>query len=723
MGEKQTFIIGNMDCAHCATEVEEGVSRLDGVLDVRVDFASGKMLLEGDVDFNTLRQRVEALGKTIEHPDTASSEAARGGILGFWDYLRSRFETRIALFGGAGVLLTLLLSIIGIPQSISALLYSAALLVMLYPIARNGWNSLRINHTFNINALMTIAAIGALIIGEYLEAATVIFLFVIGEALEGYTASRARASIGALMALKPQQALVIRDGQELLLPVEEVTIGDEVLVKAGERIPVDGEIIAGESAIDQSPITGESVPVHKTVGDEVYTATVNGNGTLRVRVTALAEDNTLSRIIRLVEEAQSARAPSQRVVDRFAQYYTPAVAILALLVAVVPPLLFNAPFYDTPDGHGWLYRALALLVIACPCALVISTPVTVISAITAAARQGVLIKGGAHLEALGTLKAIIFDKTGTLTKGRPLVQYWRSVDCDTGADCELCDDVLALAAAVERGSSHPLAQAVINAAQDRALDARYPVAETVATLAGQGVTGQISNQQVTIGNHRWFDADYPHPTEICEQVASLERQGQTAMLLHDGERVRGFISVADTLRDEGKTALSQLRKLGLYTVMSTGDNREAAQAIGEQLGLDEIHAELLPEDKVQVVQDLRQRLKNVAMVGDGVNDTPALAAAMVGIAMGAAGSAQALETADVALMSDDLSKLPFTIRLARFARRLIKQNIALSFGVKAVFIVLALLGLASLWMAVLADVGVSLLVTLNGMRPMRQTTG
>ncbi|RMG84177.1 MAG: cadmium-translocating P-type ATPase [Chloroflexi bacterium] len=593
---------------------------------------------------------------------------------------------------------------------------------MLYPIARNGWNSLRINHTFNINALMTIAAIGALIIGEYLEAATVIFLFVIGEALEGYTASRARASIGALMALKPQQALVIRDGQELLLPVEEVTIGDEVLVKAGERIPVDGEIIAGESAIDQSPITGESVPVHKTVGDEVYTATVNGNGTLRVRVTALAEDNTLSRIIRLVEEAQSARAPSQRVVDRFAQYYTPAVAILALLVAVVPPLLFNAPFCDTPDGHGWLYRALALLVIACPCALVISTPVTVISAITAAARQGVLIKGGAHLEALGTLKAIIFDKTGTLTKGRPLVQYWRSVDCDTGADCELCDDVLALAAAVERGSSHPLAQAVINAAQDRALDVRYPVAETVATLAGQGVTGQISNQQVTIGNHRWFDADYPHPTEICEQVASLERQGQTAMLLHDGERVRGFISVADTLRDEGKTALSQLRKLGLYTVMSTGDNREAAQAIGEQLGLDEIHAELLPEDKVQVVQDLRQRLKNVAMVGDGVNDTPALAAAMVGIAMGAAGSAQALETADVALMSDDLSKLPFTIRLARFARRLIKQNIVLSFGVKAMFIVLALLGLASLWMAVLADVGVSLLVTLNGMRPMRQTT-
>ena len=720
---QKTYEIGNMDCANCAREVETGVRKLDGVRAVEVNFATGKMKLDGDVPYDVLRQRIESLGKTLESPEGVQIKSARrGGILGFYDYLASRHETRLALVGGAGVLLTVLVSLLLQPdEPVSAIFYTFFMLVTLYPIAKSGINTLRINREFNINLLMTIAAVGAVVIGEYLEGATVIFLFAVGEALEGYTADRARDSLRSLLDLAPPRALRLMDGREEIIPVEALAVGDYILVKPGERIPMDGDVSAGSSSANQAPITGESMPVHKTVGDTVYAGSINGEGALEVRVTHLAADNTLSRIIKLVEDAQSSRAPSQRMIDQFAHYYTPAVVVLAAVVAIVPPLLFNAPFLDTANGHGWLYRALSMLVIACPCALVISTPVTVISAITAAARRGVLIKGGAHLEALGNVRAVAFDKTGTLTAGQPVVTQLRSVDCATGDLCADCNDVLALAAAVEKRSTHPLAQAVVQAAEAHRVSDQYTPATDVAMLAGRGVQGRVGDRLVTVGSHPLFEAEHPHSQAVCDWVDAAEAKGQTAMLLSDGERVRGYIAVSDQPRESSASVIRDLNGLGLNTVMLTGDNERAAQAIGREVGVTDVRANLMPEDKVTAVRGLLNQYGSVAMVGDGVNDTPALATATVGIAMGGAGSAQALETADIALMADDLTQLPAALRLAQFARSLIRQNVILSFGLKAAFLLLALMGGASLWAAVFADVGMSLIVTLNGMRPLRQT--
>ncbi len=719
---QRIYKIGNMDCVNCAREVETGVGKLEGVQHVQVDFATGQMTLDGDVAYPVLKQRVEALGKTLEDRQPAGGKLPRGGVLGFWDYLTNRRETQLALIGGAGVLLTLLSSLVlQINEQVTGVAYILFMLVTLVPIARSGINTLRINREFNINLLMTIAAVGAILIGEFLEGATVIFLFAVGEALEGYTADRARHSLRSLLDLAPPRALRLRDGHEEDVPVEALLVGDTLLVRPGERVPMDGEVTAGTSSANQAPITGESIPVHKTVGDAVYAGSINGEGALEMRVTHLAADNTLSRIIKLVEEAQSVRAPSQRLIDRFAHYYTPGVVVLALLVATVPPLLFGAPFIDTPEGHGWFYRALSMLVIACPCALVISTPVTIISAITAAARRGVLIKGGAHLEALSEIRAIAFDKTGTLTAGQPVVTQLRSVDCEIGENtCERCTDVLALAAAVEKRSTHPLAQAVLNAAEARQVLNQYAPATDVAVLAGQGVQGRVGDRLVTVGSHPFFEAQYPHSAALCTLVDRAEAQGQTAMLLCDGERVRGYIAVADEPRSSSQSVIQELNGLGLRTVMLTGDNERAAQAIGQAVGVTDVRANLMPADKVAAVHQMLADHQRVAMIGDGVNDTPALATATVGIAMGGAGNAQAMETADIVLMADDLTQLPFAVRLARFSRSLIKQNVALSFGLKAAFLVLALLGGASLWAAVFADVGMSLIVTLNGMRPLRQ---
>lgn len=725
----KTYPIQGMDCAHCAQELEDGVSKLPGVQNVRVDFATAKMHLEGDVPFETLRQRVEALGKHIAENPTAQAPApvsAQSPVIAFIRYLLTRQETRLALAGGGIILLGILAAVLGggqTPESVPTGFFILATTVAAYPIARSGLRTLLINHDFNINLLMTIAAIGAIIINQTLEAATVIFLFAIGEALEGYTGDRARDSLRSLLELSPTSATRLMYGMiQETVGVVDLRVGDSILVKPGERIPMDGTVTSGESGVNQAPITGESIPVHKAPGADVFAGTVNGDGALEVRVTRLAADNTLSRIIRLVEEAQSVRAPSQRLIDQFARYYTPGVVVIAALVALVPPLLFNAPFYSTPTTQGWLYRALELLVIACPCSLVISTPVTIISAITAAARQGVLIKGGAYLEALGGINTIAFDKTGTLTRGEPALTISRSVDCAGGESCELCDDVLALASAVEQRSAHPLAKAVVDAAQARGLNSRYAPAESVANLNGRGIQGRVDGKLVTVGSHALFDAEHPHNAALCGWVDKAEANGQTTMLLSDGDRVRGFIAVADEPRQDSRAVLDELKALHISTVMLTGDNAAVAQAVGQQVGVDDVRAGLLPADKVDAVKALLNQRQSVAMVGDGVNDTPALAAATVGVAMGGAGSAQALETADVALMADDLRQLPYAVRLSRFARGLIRQNIGLSIGMKVLFMLLALVGGASLWLAVFADVGMSLIVTLNGMRPLRFKT-
>ncbi len=720
----QVYTIEGMDCADCAHTIEKGVAQLPGVQSAACDFATAKLRVTGTPGAEVIRRRVEALGYGLAQPATRHQPPAiRHPISGFLAYILSRTDTRLAVLGSAGILIAWLSSLAGNSPIINNALLIASLSVTGYPVARSGLTALFINREININLLMTVAAVGAVIIGEPMEAATLMVLFALAEALEGYTTDRARDSLRGLMALAPAQAIRLRDGREATVPVEVLAVGDVIVIRPGDRIAMDGVVLAGHSEVNQAPITGESVPVLKTPGAAVFAGSVNVGGALEVRVTHLAADNTLSRIIHLVEAAQSHRAPSQRFIDQFARVYTPAVVGLAVLVAALPPLFFGQPFFDTATQHGWLYRALALLVTACPCALVISAPVTIMSALAAAARRGVLIKGGAHLETLAQVRAFAFDKTGTLTLGEPRVTAARSLDCaptsNPSEPCAQCDDVLALASALERRSTHPLARAVLAAAERRGLDAVYAPAVNVTALAGRGVQGHVNGKLATLGNHGLFDAEHPHTAGLCAEVRAAEADGQTTMLLCDGDRVRGFIAVADAVRDESRAAIAGLNALGCATVMLTGDNDSVARAVGAAVGVSDVRAGLLPEHKFAAITALRAQHGRVAMVGDGINDTPALAAADVGIAAGGAASAQAIETADVVLMADGLRQLPYAARLARFARRLILNNVAFSLVTKLAFVALALFGWSGLWMAVVADMGVSLLVTLNGMRPLR----
>ncbi len=754
-GSRISLHIIGMDCADCALKLEKVVGQMEGVKWCQVNFGTERMTLEVDpqrASLGAIESRIRSLGYDVIRPPMGQPQFAEDrGLRRLMRFMTRRQDT-LAWMAGGLIALAFAVSLAGAPSPYAQALYGLAIVTGGYPIARKGIGTLRINRTLDMNFLMTIAVLGAAAIGELAEGAWVVFLFSLGEALEGYTLDRARQSIRSLMSLAPAEATVLRPcldcaghrGQPLpngdvytggpcpwcgdsehRVPVESLAVGDRILVKAGERIPMDGRITKGYSAVNQAPITGESVSVDKGPGDEVFAGSINGSGVLEIEVTRLAADNTLSRIIRMVEEAQEQKALTQRWIDAFARYYTPAVVVTAMVVAAAPPLLFGQPFLDPPMGaHGWLYRALALLVIACPCALVISTPVSIVSAISAAARNGVLIKGGTYLEAIGKVVALAFDKTGTLTEGRPVLQHIYSRNgnghCTAAEACPDCAELLALAAAVERRSEHPLAQAVVEGARVRGVEEVYAAAEEVFALAGRGIRGLVNGGIVTVGSHRYFDAEYPHDPEFCRLVSQSEQAGQTTMLVHDGQQVRGYLSVADQARASGRLVVSQLKEAGIrHIVMLTGDNPSTAQAIARGLGIDEVRANLLPEDKVAAVKSLSARYRGVAMVGDGVNDAPALAAATVGIAMGGAGTAQALETADIVLMADDLSKLPWVVRLSRATRDVIRQNVAFSLGVKALFLALALPGLATLWMAVFADVGASLIVILNGMRLVR----
>ena len=511
-------------------------------------------------------------------------------------------------------------------------------------------------------------------------------------------------------------ALKLLDGGETVegprtveVRVEELEVGDRVLIRPGDRVSVDGLVCAGLSAVDQSPITGESVPVDKGPGDPVYAGTINASGALEVEVTRLAADNTLSRMVRLVQQAQAQQAPVQRFIDRFARYYTPAVAGAAMLVALLPPLLFGQPFWGS---QGWLMRALQMLVIACPCALVISTPVSLVSAMTNAASRGVLIKGGRYLEALSRVRVFAFDKTGTLTQGKPVV-----TDVISICTCGVCDDQCGLyyASALEAQSSHPIGRALLAEAANRQV--AVPAAECVTELGGRGIEGSVGGVQVTVASHAYFDDQIPHPADVCELANALSTGGKTPVLVrHDGE-VCTLFGVADVARTGSRDVVQALREGGrLHTVMLTGDHPAVAAAIGRQVGVDEVRAGLLPERKLAAIESLAEQYGAVAMVGDGVNDAPALARADVGIAMGGAGTAQAMETADVVLMGDDLSQLPFLVRLSRRTGRTITANIVFALAIKALVFGLAAAGMATLWMAVVADVGASMAVILNGMR-------
>jgi Cd2+/Zn2+-exporting ATPase len=707
--QEVSLSVKGLDCAECARTLEQGVAKLHGVRHAEVNFTLARLTLDFDpqeTGTQAIVARVRELGYDVETPKQAQRD--------LWAIVRRRQGEVLATVAGVLIAAALILQAVGGPEVIRHILYIAATLAAGYPGARAAWVALRTVRTLDMNVLMTLAAIGALAIGEYAEGAVVIFLFALGNLLERYTLDRARNAIRALMDLTPLQAIRLTGAGEEPVPVEALTIGDRIVVRPGERIPMDGRVLEGVSAVNQAPITGESLLVEKASGDEVFAGTVNGSGALTIEVTHLAEDNTLARIIQMVEKAQAQKAPSQRFVDRFARVYTPVVVVGALLIAVIPPLAGLGQFTD------WLYRALVLLVIACPCALVISTPVTIVSGIARAARAGVLIKGGSHLEQAGALRVIAFDKTGTLTQGRPVVVAGRCSDHDDGAnpsECPGCRDLLAMAAAIEARSEHPLAKAVVEQARAFGVDTAYTPAEAVEALAGLGVHGRVGGHDVTVGSHGHVHGE-KHIECFCDEVAEATARGQTIVMVEDACCGRqGYVAVADALRETAPQVVDELRKAGIQrTVMLTGDSEDAARAIAAQVGVDEFHAALLPDQKVEAVEGLLAQFGQVAMVGDGINDAPALARASVGIVMGAAGSDAALETADIALMADDLTKLPFTMRLSRRALSIIRQNIAFSLVIKAVFLVMALAGAATLWMAVFADMGASLLVTLNGMR-------
>lgn len=570
---------------------------------------------------------------------------------------------------------------------------------------KKGWIALK-NRNLNMNALMSIAVTGAMLIGHWPEAAMVMVLFALAEVIEAKSLDRARNAIRGLLDLTPEQATVQQaDGTWREVGAKQITIGARVRVKPGERIALDGEVLEGRSAVNQAPITGESLPVEKSPGDSVFAGTINESGSFEYRVTALANNSTLARIIHAVEAAQGSRAPTQRFVDQFARWYTPVVFGVAIAVALLPPLFMGAAWLD------WIYRALVLLVVACPCALVISTPVSIVSGLAAAARHGILIKGGVYLEEGRKLRWLALDKTGTITHGKPA-----QTDFVTWGNA-LASDSRSIAASLAARSDHPVSKAVAQAAQTDGV-ALLDVAEFNA-LPGRGVQGQINGATYHLGNHRMLEELGQCTPELEQRIASLETAGKTVVMLVGAKGVHGLFAVADTIKDSSKRAIAELHALGINTVMLTGDNPHTAQAIAAQAGIDRAQGNQLPDDKLREVEQLSRNGK-VGMVGDGINDAPALARADIGFAMGAAGTDTAIETADVALMDDDLRKIPTFVRLSRATAQVLMQNIVLALGIKAVFLVLTFTGHATMWMAVFADMGASLLVVGNGLRLLRR---
>jgi Cd2+/Zn2+-exporting ATPase len=561
----------------------------------------------------------------------------------------------------------------------------------------------------NISSLMVVAVAGASVIGEWAEAATVVFLFGVAEWLEGWADRRARRAVEALLEIAPKTATVKRDGRFVEVPAEEVMVAETIAVKSAMNIPLDGEVLTGESSVNQAPITGESVPVDKKPGDTVFAGTINGEGSLEIRVTKAAGDTTLARIIRLVQQAQEEKAPTQRFVDVFARYYTPSVTVVALLIFLLPPLLFGG------DWSVWLYRACVLLIIACPCALVISTPVSIVAGLTALARQGVLVKGGAHLEAIAKVQALAVDKTGTITEGKPQVQGIESLNGKSNAE------ILRIAAAVDAHSPHPLAKAVVEHATKHGV--LFPRAENYQARSGRGAEGTVEGHAYFVGNHRFTHELGVCSPEIENRLAVVESRGQSVVVVghrpHDncaGE-VLGILAIGDTIRPNAPGAIRSLHSAGVVSVtMLSGDNQRTAGTIAKLVGIDEARGDLLPEDKVAAVKTLREKHGCVGMVGDGVNDAPAMATATIGIAMGGAGTDAAIETADITLMTDDLAKIADTIRLSRRTMGIIRFNITFALGLKALFLALTLMGHASLWLAIMADTGATLLVVANALR-------
>jgi Cd2+/Zn2+-exporting ATPase len=690
------FRVEGMDCNEEVVILERRLKPIAGVEAIAADLIGQRLHVKYDAAKLTTSALVDAVGGTgmrmwLEHEEPLSAATME------WRW-------RLMLASGALIGAGLALAYAGLDTAATAAYLGAAILGGVYP-ARRALTSLR-TRTIDINVLMVIAVAGGIAIGEPLEAAGVVFLFAVAQWLEVRTMERARQAIRALMDLSPREAVVKRGPREERVPVDAIRIDEEIVVRPGDKVPLDGEIVAGRTDVNEAPITGESLPVDKSPGDEVYAGTINGRGAIEVRVTRLPRDTRLARIIHLVETAQAQRAPMQTFVDRFSRVYTPAVIALAALVALVPVVAGG-------DPSAWIYRALVLLVISCPCALVISTPVSIVAALASAARNGVLIKGGAHLERLAGVRTVAFDKTGTLTRGEPEVTGVVPFGGSTPRE------VLELAAAVEARSQHPVARAVIRHAEGSGI--RPAPAAAFEALHGLGAEARIGPREVVVGNERLFEARGLETPASLDGLEGQRKAGRTLVLVAVDGRPIGAIGIADRPRESAREAVELLRGHGVaHVAMLTGDHPETARSIAGELGLDEYRASLLPEQKHAVVAELRQAHGPVLMVGDGVNDAPALAAADVGVAMGAAASDAALETADVALMSGELLKLPYALRLARATLRNIRTNVAISLLLKATFLVLAVTGQATLWMAILADTGASVIVVGNALRLLRQ---
>ncbi len=715
------FKVGGLDCAEEVGLLQREVGREVGGKDrLAFDILTGTMTVtsEGEpVDSNRVMAAVARAGMKaeIESRPGAHSAAARGGA--------HRVRTVMTVLSGAlatagfvvhAVLAGGLGHAIGteglggghhVPVA-SKVLYLLSVVAGGWFVAPRALAAVKRARP-DMNLLMTVAVLGAIGLGEWFEAASVAFLFSLSLALEAWSVGRARRAVAALLDLAPPIAHVMSDdGTDREMAPEDVPVGAVVIVRPGERFPVDGTVIAGGSHVNQAPITGESLPVVKGADDQVFAGTINGDGSLDVRCTKPAENSTLAQIIRLVRDAQSKRADVEQWVERFAHYYTPAVMLAAVFVLFLPPLLHLGTWSE------WIYRSLVLLVIACPCALVISTPVSIVAGLTASTRQGVLVKGGVHLEAFARLRAFAFDKTGTLTEGRPRVTKVVPLDGHTEAD------VLRVAAALESRSSHPLSQAILAEASARGVPV-HP-AQDVQSLPGKGVLGRTNGTGYWLGSHRYLEERGQETEEVHRTLEELEANGASVIVLGADDHVCGLISVADGVRPTAGQALRELRAAGVAHIsMLTGDNRPTADFIGRQLDGDDVRAEMLPQDKVAAIEELTARSGHLAMVGDGVNDAPAMARATLGVAMGAAGSDAAIETADIALMSDDLMKLPWLLRHSRRVVRVIRQNIFFALLVKAVFVVLTFAGVATLWGAIAADMGASLLVVFNGLRLLR----
>lgn len=703
MSEKmteKTYRIEGLSCANCAGKFEKNVKQLPGVTNATVNFGASKISVEGQTTIEELEE-AGAFENLIIRNDQENPEQVRSK--------ESFIKRNIALIISLGFILVAVISQLSLGEDhlLTKALYILAIIIGGYDLFKEGFSDL-IKLDFSMESLMTIAIIGAAFIGEWAEGSIVVILFAISEALERFSMDKARQSIRSLMDIAPKEALIRRNNVEQLISVDKIDIDDIMIIKPGQKIAMDGLVINGHSSVNQAAITGESVPVEKQLDDEVFAGTLNEEGVLEVRVTKKVTDTTIAKIIHLVEEAQGERAPAQAFVDKFAKYYTPFIIIMALMIVVVPPLFFGG------DWNKWLYQGLSILVVGCPCSLVISTPISIVSAIGNAAKNGVLVKGGVYLEEIGHLRAIAFDKTGTLTKGKPVVTDFITTSSDTGIN------YLSIISSLESLSQHPLASAILNEADKTNVDYKSIQIEDFQSITGKGLTGIYQNIRYYIGSPKLFSASVIEETAVKVQYRQFQEQGKTAMYFGTDEQILGVIAVADEVRDSSADVISELHKLSIeHTIMLTGDNTKTAESIGRQLGVTEIKGDLMPQEKLDSIKALRTTYNKVAMVGDGINDAPALAASTVGIAMGGAGTDTALETADVALMGDDLQKLPFIVRLSRQTLKVIKQNITFSLGIKLLALLLVIPGWLTLWIAIVADMGATLLVTLNGLRLMK----